>query len=212
MDMAFLLDSSSSAGQVGYQKQKAFVELVSESINMSPAGSRVGVISYSSKARLDVALKDHDNSDDLQAALSDLKFQGGRTRIDEALDLAFNDLFTANAGARPGVPRVAVLLTDGKETNITEYETLRSAVEPFKAEGIAVIVVGIGPNADLQRLRVLVDSDELVFGVGSFDNLNDIALNLTLLACKAAGKEKCFIRTTRGVGIYLPGASYKHNR
>ena len=188
MDMAFLLDSSSSVSNDGYQTLKEFVGLISHSISMTPTGSRVGLISFSSQARLDITLQDHDNPSDLQSILRDLKFLGGTTRIDKALDRAFNDLFTLTAGARPGVPRVVVLFTDGKETNVTEYEALRSSVEPFKADGIAMIAVGIGPNADLQRLRVLVDSDELVLAAESFEKLSDLALNVTLLACKAAGK------------------------
>ena len=193
MDVVVLLDSSSSAGEVGYQSQKDFVLLFSNGIDMSPAGSRIGVISYGSEARLDVAPESYDNAASFQWAISDIKFLGGSSRINTAFDLAFNDLFTVSAGARPGVPRVAVLLTAGKETNTTDYETLRFAVEPFKGEGIPVIVVGIGPNADLQRLRVLVDSDELVLAAESFEELSDLALNITLLACKAAGKQTVFL-------------------
>lgn len=189
MDVVILLDSSSSAGEVGYQSQKDFVRLLSNGIDMSPAGSRIGVISYGLEARLDVTPEAYDNAVGLQSAISDLKFLGGSSRINTAFDLAFNDLFTVSTGARPGVPRVAVLLTAGKETNTTDYETLRFAVEPFKGEGIPVIVVGIGSNADLQRLRVLVDSDELILAVESFEELSDLALNVTLLACKAAGKQ-----------------------
>lgn len=194
MDIGFFLDSSSRAGEVAYQKQKDFVGDISRIINMSPAETRVGVISYSSVARLDVALEDHDNPSSLQSAISDLKFLGGSTSIDTAFELAFNDLFSLSAGARPGVPKVALLLTDEKAINDTDYEILRSAVEPFKAEGIAVIAVGIGPKADLQRLRVLVDSDEMVLAAESFERLNALALNLTLLGCKAAGEWKLFTK------------------
>ena len=210
MDVIVLLDSSSSAGEVGYQSQKDFVGLLSNGIDMSPAGSRIGVISYGSEARLDVTPEAYDNAVGLQSAVSDLKFLGGSSRIDTAFDLAFNDLFTVSTGARPGVPRVAVLFTAGKETNTSDYETLRFAVEPFKGEGIPVIVVGIGPNADLQRLRVLVDSDELILAAESFEELSDLALNVTLLACKAAGEQTVLLRLysynsySHGLVLFVP--------
>ena len=187
MDIAFLLDSSSSAGQVGYQTQKDFVKLFSRNLAMSVTGSRVGVISYSTQASLDVAFQEHSNPDDLQATIDTLQFKGGTSRIDKALGLALEVLFTVNSGARPGIPKVAVLLTD-LITNITEYDTLRKAVVPYKTDGVEVIAVGIGPQADLQELRVLVGSEEYVLGIESFKRLGDLAGNLTLLACKAAGK------------------------
>ena len=187
MDIAFLLDSSSNAGRVGYQAQKDFVKLLSRNLAMSVTGSRVGVISYSGQASLDVAFHENSNPDDLQATIDTLQFKGGASRIDKALDLALEVLFTSNSGARPGIPKVAVLLTD-LVTDIGEYDTLRKAVMPHKREGVEVIAVGIGPQVDLQELRVLVGSEEYVLGAESFKRLGDLAGNLTLLACQAAGK------------------------
>ena len=191
MDIVFLLDSSRNAGEQGYQAQKDFISLLSKKIDVSSSGSRVGVVSYSLEARLDVRFGDFDNSAEARSVLTGLKFLGGSPRIDAAFHMAFVELFTAQGGARPGVPRVMVLLTAGMVSNKTDYETLRFAVEPFKGEGIAVIVVGVGQTADLQRLRVLVDSDELILAAPSFQGLSDLSVDLTSLACKAAGKLAC---------------------
>ena len=191
MDIVFLLDSSGNAGELGYQAQKDFVSLFTNKIAVSFIGSRVGIVSYSLQARLDVRFEDYDNSTGLRSVLPDLKFLGGSPRIDVAFHMAFVELFTAYDGSRPGFPRVMVLLTAGMVLNITDYETLRFAVEPFKGEGIAVIAVGVGQTADLQRLRVLVDNDELILAAPSFQGLSDLSVDLTLLACKAAGKLAC---------------------
>lgn len=187
MDIAFLLDSSSNAGEDGYQTQKDFVKLLSRNLAMSVTGSRVGVISYSAQGSLDVAFQEHSNPDDLEVAIDTLQFKGGASRIDKALDLALKVLFTSNSGARPGIPKVAVLLTDLAK-DVTEYDNLWKAVVPYRTEGVKVIAVGIGPQADLQELRVLVGSEEYVLGAESFKRLGGLAGNLTMLACKAAGK------------------------
>ena len=204
MDIAFLLDSSSNAGQYGYEAQKDFLKLFSRNLAMSVAGSRVGVVSYGGQADVDVAFQVHSNPEDLQATIDTLQFKGGASRIDKALDLALEGLSTSNSGARRGIPKVAVLFTD-LVTDITEYNTLRKAVVPYKAEGVEVIAVGIGPRADLQELRVLVGSEEYVLGVETFKRLGDLAGNLTLLACKAAGKyTKLFapkVRVVSSVGM-----------
>lgn len=187
MDIAFLLDSSSNAGEIGYQVQKDFVKLVSRSLPISATGTRVGVISYSSKACLDVSFQGYSSANALQAAVDVLQFKGGNSRIDKALDLALDDLFNVKGGARPGIPKVTVVLTD-LESNITEYDTLRKAVSQYKTDGFEVIAVGVGPEVDLQELRVLVGSEEYLLGAESFETLSDLAEELTLLACKAAGK------------------------
>jgi len=205
MDIAFLLDSSSSAGEVGYQTQKDFVKVFSRSLAMSVTGSRLGVISYSAQARLDVAFQEHSNANDLQASIDTLPFKGGASQIDKALGLTLEVLFTVNSGARPGIPKVAVVLTD-LDTNITEYDILRKAVAPYKTDGVEVIAVGIGPKADLQDLRVLVGSEEYVLGAESFKSLVDLAGNLTLLACKAAGKYTTLFASKERL-LLLPRAS-----
>ena len=191
MDIVFLLDSSRNAGEQGYQAQKDFVSLFSSKLAVSSSGSHVGVISYSLQARLDVKFEDYYNPAGPRSVLTDLKFLGGSPRIEAAFHMAFVELFTAQDGARPGVARVMVLLTAGMVSNITDYEILRFAVEPFKGEGIAVIAVGVGQTADLQTLRVLVDSDEMILAAPSFEGLSDLSVDLTLLACKAAGKLAC---------------------
>jgi len=205
MDIAFLLDSSSSAGEVGYQTQKDFVKVFSRSLAMSVTGSRLGVISYSVQARLDVSFQEHSNANDLQASIDTLPFKGGASQIDKALGLALEVLFTVNSGARRGIPKVAVVLTD-LDTNITEYDILRKAVAPYKTDGVEVIAVGIGPKADLQDLRVLVGSEEYVLGAESFKSLVDLAGNLSLLACKAAGKYTTLFASKERL-LLLPRAS-----
>ena len=189
MDIAFLLDSSNSAGKVGFQREKEFVKLVSSTLAMSRTGTRVGIISYSARANLVVAFQEYSSAEILQSTIDELQFMGGTPRIETALDVAVTGLFTLDGGARPGIPKVAVLLTEVSESNITEYETLREAAAPFKAAGVAVIAVGVGPDADLQDLRVLVGNEEYILGTESFESLGDLVEDVTQLACKAAGKE-----------------------
>lgn len=189
MDLAFLLDSSSSVGRIGYQKQIEFVGLVSRMVDVSYFGSHIGIVSYSSQARLDISFSESNNSHDLLFIMKDLKFLGGSARIGHALDLAFNDLFTVSSGSRLGVPKVVVVFSYGHEPNTTDFESLSTSVEPYKGEGISVIAVGIGPNAGLQRLRVLVENDRLVLAAHSFKELSDLAVPITSLACSVAGKQ-----------------------
>ena len=51
------------------------------------------------------------------------------------------ELFSPEHGAREGVPRVCILLTDGHSTD--KEKTLAEA-EKAKADGITIIGVGIG--------------------------------------------------------------------
>ena len=197
MDIAFLLDSSDGAGKAGFKREKEFTKLVSSALALTVTGTRVGVISYSARANLTVALQENTTAQSLQSAIDELQFMGGTPRIEMALESVLTDLFTLDGGARPGIPKVAVLLTKVSGSNVLRYDTLRKAAAPLKTEGVELIAVGVGRDSDLQDLRVLVGSEEHILGTESFESLSELVEDVTLLACKAAGK-----RTLQNPSLY----------
>ena len=76
------------------------------------------MVTYSTNARVEFALDTHQSLSDLQRALSSISFRDGFTSTAWALFLARKVLMPSMGfGARPeseGVPKVAVLLTDGR--------------------------------------------------------------------------------------------------
>lgn len=103
--MGFVIDASGSMGLDNFSREKNFVKLVSRRIADSSPETRLGLISFSDTPKLFVDFGDFKRItiDQFQETADRLPFQGGRSRIDLALQAASQDFFTDR---RSGVPRV----------------------------------------------------------------------------------------------------------
>ena len=116
-DIAFLLDNSGNM-RSRFNKLKRIVKELAVNADVSENGTRVGVVSFNSKARVDIKLNDHDNIDDFNKGVDNVRMLGHLNRIDKALTVVQNEFFTKTNGARRGVPKVVVLLTDSSQTYV----------------------------------------------------------------------------------------------
>ena len=105
LDVGFVVDASGSVGLDNFSREKNFVKLVSRRLADSSPETRLGLISFSDTPKLFVDFDDFRRMtfDRFQTIVDELPFQGGRSRIDHALQAASKDLFI---NKRRGVPRV----------------------------------------------------------------------------------------------------------
>ena len=186
MDLAFIIDSSGSISRRNYAKVKVFVQHVARAFGISPSGTQAGIVLYSNKASIKAHFGQYLTTEDFVKAVDRLPHERGVTYIDRALRLAASQLFPR---ARKNVPKIAMLLTDGKQTNPSGTIDLREASAPLRNEGVRVIAFGVGNNVNVRELRLTVERDEDVILVTRFDDLvskvNTHAANL----CEAGGKD-----------------------
>ena len=114
-----------------------------------------------------------------------LPHEGGFTYIDKALELAASQLFPR---ARKDVPRIAMLLTDGEQTDPNGTVNLRVASAPLRRQRVRLIAFGVGKRINVRELRLAVERDEDVVRVMKFDDLKDKVRSYTKSLCEAAGK------------------------
>ena len=183
-DIAFLVDSSGSIGRKDYVKVKQFVAEFAKNFDISPSGSRAAVILYSNGARTEIFLGEHSNWDAFNNAVLDLDHQRGLTRIDLALQLAYRDIFGPGGSARRGVQKIAVVLTDGKQTVTSDAQSLDLASAPLRKEGVYIFAMGIGKEVDRKELRLMTETDADVLVADSFDDLRNRVDKLGKSACE----------------------------
>jgi len=98
------------------------------------------MVTYSSNAQVEFALNDHQNLSDIQKALLAIRYRGGFTATALALSSAQTILTPGEGyGARPesdGIPKVAILLTDGRSNIYPIAERARS----LKDAGVQVLM------------------------------------------------------------------------
>ena len=186
-DVAFIIDSSGSIGRGNYLKEKAFVKAIAKSFGVAPGQSRAAMVLYSNAASVQARFGQYASLAEFESAVDQLPYERGRTRIDKALDLAASDVFPE---ARPGVARIALLITDGKQTEASDAKGLREASAPLRKAGVRVMALGVGSGVDADQLRLITETDEDVLLADDFDNLLLKLRNLTSKVCELAGKKQ----------------------
>ena len=173
------MDASGSVGSNWNVEQEFVTDLASE-ITISPSGGQASVTVFSTDAKLMIKFSDHQTFATFKDAVNALKHTKGGTRIDKALEVANNDMFSATNGMRPDVPKVLVFITDGKhygpDFNYTEWGNL------FSERQIKVIVVGIG-KVDTANLIKLVENESDMHTVSNFESLGTSFVN-NIQICK----------------------------
>ncbi|XP_025089517.1 collagen alpha-1(XII) chain-like [Pomacea canaliculata] len=128
-DVVFMLDTSASIWEPDYKKQLAFVSDLVTKLNVGPNTTHVGVVSFSTGARVVMYLNElnHDIQG-MQRRISNTYFlRGSQTQIDKALKLARESLFSESRGARPDVPRLIIIITDGYSTDKKKHHQTGAA-------------------------------------------------------------------------------------
>ena len=126
------------------------------------------------------------NLEEFNQEVDRLPYTGGQTRIDLALTLAANDFFTYQGGVRDGIPKVAVVVTDGRQTPSPDAIAAQQAIIPLRQLGVKVFAVGIGVEADPVELGYIVERPDDVFMIADFDKLPDIATEISKKICESA--------------------------
>lgn len=177
------MDGSESMTEQDFEKQKDFVTRVAESFHMTPTMTQFALITYSSSANLHIRFKDHMNQSTFSTIVRQLPFAAGGTRFDKAIKLAAENVFTEESGARPGVPRVMIILTDGQQSQDYDALPLQQAVLPLHRLSVQVHAVAIGNQVKMAELRKLVQKEEDIFSIKDFDNLVDKSRQLARKTC-----------------------------
>lgn len=184
-DVVFVVDSSGSIGRRNFKRELQFVKQVASTFKMGPKQSQIAVISYSDDAKVDIRFGEYSNVNDFNAAVDLVKHQRQRTRIDKALHLANTQVFTQDGGARSGIAKVMVILTDGKQTVTSDSKTLDVAVRPLQEKNVTVFAVGVGKAIDITELLLLVGGNgNNLFRAENFDELTKHSLQLAAQTCK----------------------------
>jgi Mg-chelatase subunit ChlD len=52
--------------------------------------------------------------------IDNIQYMGGGTNTADAINAMRNQMFSQGMGARPGVPRIAIVVTDGRSSSLTD--------------------------------------------------------------------------------------------
>ncbi|XP_028410535.1 collagen alpha-6(VI) chain-like [Dendronephthya gigantea] len=173
MDIAFILDSSGSIMKGEFSESRNFVRAISDTFTISPTKAHVALMIYSDDARIMAKFNEIQSKEALPTALEDLPHLRGKTRIDLALKLASASLFTRNGGMRAStsVPKVAIVITDGRQSPAADAIRLDEAAAPLIVRDVKILAIGVGDRIDRSELVMMVKSSEMAFWGSSYQAL-----------------------------------------
>ncbi|KAJ8370996.1 hypothetical protein SKAU_G00110240 [Synaphobranchus kaupii] len=174
-DVLFLLDSSGSISSYEFTRTLSFLSELLQPFSLGPNQVRVGLLQVGTKPHLEFGFETHSTQQGLQEALQRTKQIQGDTNTEAALSLAQEQVLREGGpgGARAGLPRVLVWLTDGIQPGAVE-----GPMAELRQEGVAVLVVSTG-HGNYQVLRKVVTppADNHLYFV-DIDDINIIAQDL----------------------------------
>ena len=164
------MDSSGSLKD-DYGTEKLFLKALAATFGIGSDASRAGVVTFSYYAEHSIKLNDHTDIADFNAAVDAIPLMGSQTRIDTALRLAQKELFSIINGARPAVPKLLILLTDGSQTQSAGAEDPSAIASEIRNSGVNLLVVGIGKGINGTELLEMAAKEDNLFSTESFDEL-----------------------------------------
>ena len=180
----FVLDQSGSIGRANNRIALQFLSSVIDFFKISPNATQVGLITYSTHAYVRFDLDDYSSKETIQDKIARIDYPGGWTATALGLFQAGVILNPQQRrGARPlteGIPRVTVLVTDGRSNRLPIDEVTIS----LHASGVQVYAVGIG-NIYLPELKFIAsDPDRLhVYLLDSFNDAQGFVDFLSFTTC-----------------------------
>ena len=119
--MVIVLDTSLSVGWSDYAHISTFLltltDHVIKDLNLHDGRIPVGIVTFSSTVRPMFNLSLFTTVTPLQTVISSFNYSRGATNTAAALAYVRTMMLTPLAGARHGVPKVVVVLTDGKSSD-----------------------------------------------------------------------------------------------
>ncbi|KAJ7304222.1 hypothetical protein JRQ81_011758 [Phrynocephalus forsythii] len=178
-DLVFLIDGSKSVRPENFELVKRFINQIVDSLDVSDKNAQVGLIQYSSSVRQEFPLGQYKNKQDIKAAVRRMSYMEKGTMTGQALKYLVDSSFTPSSGARPGVPKVAIVFTDGRS-----QDYINDAAKKAKELGYKMFAVGVG-NAVEDELKEIASEPvaEHYFYTADFRTINQIGKKLQSKIC-----------------------------
>ncbi|KAF4102644.1 hypothetical protein G5714_015527 [Onychostoma macrolepis] len=165
VDLMFVVSGSRHLGITRFDLLKRFV---SRTVSALPAGSRVGLLQYSSKVRSEFTLGQFSSATELQRAIAAVRYMGRGSVISAALQYLIQNSFRNSSRT---AQRVAVVFTDGRS-----QDNVHKWASKVKADGITLYSVGVGETAE-EELKFIASEPQQkhVYYAEDFSQMEQIA-------------------------------------
>lgn len=146
--------------------------------------AQVALVAYSRRATTVFNLDTHDTGSAILKAVGEADYMGGVASTGAALLHVHSSVLTVAKGARPGVNKAVVVVTDG-----SGGEDAAVPAQKIRDNGVSLFVIGIG-DVQKERLLQIAGSEERMISVLSYEDLKYFEDVVVQMVCSGenAGK------------------------
>jgi len=166
-----------------YVRVLGFAKSVAGAFDIARHRTQVAVIKFSDVINVVFYFNTYNNRESLLNAIGNIHLDGGQTNLAAALRTG-RSMFRTSIGARDGVPKILIMLTDGTATR--EADRTQEEANRTKADGITIFTVGVGAGVDNDELRKVASKPEYFFFANNFNSLNSVLQKLLEGSCNEA--------------------------
>lgn len=172
-DVLFLLDSSASVSHYEFSRVREFVGQLVAPLPVGPTALRASLVHVGSRPHSEFSFDQHSSGAAVRDAVLVAAQRMGDTHTGLALAYVKEQLFSEAAGARPGVPKVLVWVTDGGSS-----DPVGPPMQELKDLGVTVFIISTGRGNRLELLAAASDPADTHLHFVDVDDLPIIAQRL----------------------------------
>lgn len=176
MDVAIILDSSSSIKFNNFQIVKSFTKSLLSIFTLGQGQVHTAMMRYNNEMNIISTFAADNALDEALDAVDNTPYDGSGTLTGAAMEFAADNILTEAAGRRAGVPLVTVVFTDGKSN-----DDVTGGAAALAAVGGSVIAIGIGEGVDREELAAISSTN--VYGASFADLEGNVLDQVIALAC-----------------------------
>ncbi|XP_052673852.1 uncharacterized protein LOC128155962 isoform X3 [Crassostrea angulata] len=177
-DIMILLDGSDSIQERDWYKMKEFVQLLIDNFDIARDAIHLGMVVYSSRIGDHIGLNSFKDKNMLKLLAGALNHPKDSTNTAKGIEYV-REKFRMDG--RPGVPKIAIVITDGSSDNPRNTKLQANAA---KNEGIKVLAVGVGGHMFKDELRSIASKPSKVFTSPTFGTLITLVSEIRNMVCQ----------------------------
>ncbi|XP_049915868.1 von Willebrand factor A domain-containing protein 2 [Epinephelus moara] len=182
VDLVFALDASGGVSPDNFAILRDFVRSLTVQFDINRDVAQVALVAYGRRATTVFNLDTHESGSAILKAVGEASYMGGVASTGSALLHIHSNVLTVAKGARPGVNKAVVVVTDGSGSD--------DAVVPaqkIRDNGVSLFVIGIG-DVQKERLLQIAGSEEHMIAVPSYEDLKYFEDVLVQMLCSEVKK------------------------
>ncbi|XP_076434754.1 matrilin-1-like [Babylonia areolata] len=190
MDVVFVLDRSSSVGEVNFTRLINFTSEVAGVMDIRPEAAQIAAVTYARDVTIEFTLAQHLNKTQVLNGLGNIRYSttnAAYTATDEALELVRHAVLNPQNGARNdnSTGKVVIVVTDGLSQ---ERVRTRKMAAALKGDGVVIFAIGVGMELKEELQAIATNStdgsQEFFFEITDYQALANIKHIVARTACQ----------------------------